>query len=263
MEETILLKFILRTHNYFAAKFEFRRIVTPSIKKHRSMVAERINLLVEKTTNARYLEIGVYKGFTFELIKAKQRKGIDPKPKCKLFPSYHNFLLETLKSDDFFANKAGFIQLFDVVYVDGLHDFLQCYKDVVNSLNILSDEGFVLIDDVKPTNSVAATKLIDVNENLADLIDTQETQWQGDVFLVIEALIKFHFREIEIWTLTSEDRLQTVVKKKINVKQIISLSDSSLQGVRSILFEDYFNEGIPESWNLVDDKYFFEKVLQS
>ena len=106
MEETILLKFILRTHNYFAAKFEFRRIVTPSIKKHRSIVAERINLLLEKTTNARYLEIGVYKGFTFELIKAKQRKGIDPKPKCKLFPSYHNFLLETLKSDDFFANKV-------------------------------------------------------------------------------------------------------------------------------------------------------------
>jgi hypothetical protein len=262
MEEIILLKFTLRLYNFVAAKFGYKRIVTPSIKKHRSIVAERLNQLLERTTSKRYLEIGVYKGFTFELIKARQRKGIDPKPKCKLFPKNHNFSLATLQSDDFFAIKASDIQIFDVVYVDGLHDFRQCYRDVVNSINILSDEGFVLIDDVKPANTAAATKFIDFNENLANLVDTQETDWQGDVFLVIETLIKFHHREVEIWTLKSEGRLQTVVKKKEAVKQISGLLDSSLKKVESISFEEYFSKGIPESWNLVDDRYFFEKVLQ-
>ncbi len=252
----------MRIHNHFASRFEFKRIVTPSIKKHRSIVAKRINSLLNNTSNAWYLEIGVYKGFTFELIQASHRIGIDPKPKCRLLFSSGTFSLEQKESDTFFfENRNNNLLLFDVVYIDGLHDFWQCYKDVINALNMLSENGFILIDDVKPTNKMAATKISDVDAKFAVSIDTQESEWQGDVFLVLEALIRFHFLDIEMWTLSSEDRFQTVLKKKMNVRQIQGLELPELGVLKDISFDSYFSNGIPAKWNVVEDKYFFEEIL--
>ena len=252
----------MRINNHFASRFEFKRILTPPIKTHRSIVAERINSLLNHTSNAWYLEIGVYKGFTFELIKANHRIGIDPKPKCRLLFSSETFSLEQKESDTFFVeNRNNNLLLFDVVYIDGLHDFWQCYKDVINALNMLSENGFILIDDVKPTNNMAATKISDVDAKFAASIDTQQSEWQGDVFLVLEALIRFHFLDIEMWTLSSEDRYQTVLKKRINVRKIQGIELPKLEVLKDISFDSYFYNGIPANWNVVGDKYFFEEIL--
>jgi len=55
-----------------------------------------------------------------------------------------NFLKKT--SDEFFLqNKINF----DIVYIDGLHTFDACTKDMLNSFRVLNLNGYLLIDDLR------------------------------------------------------------------------------------------------------------------
>ena len=55
-----------------------------------------------------------------------------------------NFFKNT--SDEFFLqNKINF----DIVYIDGLHTFDACTKDMLNSFRVLNLNGYLLIDDLR------------------------------------------------------------------------------------------------------------------
>ena len=60
-------------------------------------------------------------------------------------------------SDDFFdeairGNEYGSddIMKYDVIYVDGDHTYDVSYRDLINSLDLLSDNGVILVDDISP-----------------------------------------------------------------------------------------------------------------
>ena len=64
---------------------------------------------------------------------------------------YNNtfFFKERLKvfegtSDDFFLQNKRF---FDIIYVDGSHEFSNVYKDAFNSFNVLNQNGIIIFDD--------------------------------------------------------------------------------------------------------------------
>lgn len=98
-----------------------------------------INLIVNKTNAKRYLEIGVDNGNNFENISCKYKLGVDPNPESAAL------LIET--SDEFFMrNKIKF----DVIFIDGLHTREQVKKDILNSLNILSENGVIVCHDMNP-----------------------------------------------------------------------------------------------------------------
>jgi len=103
---------------------------------------EIINLLIKKNNYKSYLEIGIGDGENFNNISCEKKVSVDPNPECfKINPSFK------LTSDNFFSNNK---QIFDIIFVDGLHTFEQTYIDIKNALNCLSKNGIVLAHDTLP-----------------------------------------------------------------------------------------------------------------
>ena len=49
-------------------------------------------------------------------------------------------------SDQFFDQKLN-NEIYDIIYVDGDHDFKSVYKDLINSFEVLKVNGLIIIDD--------------------------------------------------------------------------------------------------------------------
>ena len=113
---------------------------------------EMINLVINIFKRpVTYLEIGVRNPEdNFDHIGASTKYGVDPgeeyQPNPVAFP---------LTSDAFFAAlRAGEILSphirFDVVFIDGLHLAEQVDRDIVNTLDFLTEDGFVMLHDCNP-----------------------------------------------------------------------------------------------------------------
>ena len=69
-----------------------------------------------------YLEIGCYKNDLFNIVKCDLKIGVDP-------VSGGNY---RMTSDEFFKKYSDL--KFDVIFIDGLHEYDQCKKDCINSM---------------------------------------------------------------------------------------------------------------------------------
>lgn len=107
------------------------------------MIMERseiINKYISKYNLSSYLEIGTRnKEHNFNLIKCREKLCIDPDP---------NAVADlVLTSDEFFKinNKK-----FDFIFVDGLHEAHQVYRDIKNGLKALNPGGIIMCHDCNP-----------------------------------------------------------------------------------------------------------------
>ena len=121
-----------------------------------------INKAISKYANCNYLEIGVADNDVFNSIplKLKNKFGVDPE-------SGGNY---RLTSDDFFE-KYKHIK-FDVIFIDGLHHYLQCQRDAINSINSLNKNGVIFFHDMLPKNS------------FEEFVPRKQAAWTGDVWKV-------------------------------------------------------------------------------
>jgi hypothetical protein len=103
-----------------------------------------INFLVDRHSSYSYLEIGVKHGETFGEIHCPRKVGVDPDPASRA--TY------TMTSDEFFEINR---ETFDIVLIDGLHHAPQAYRDIINSLTLLNEGGFVVIHDCNPVSEEA------------------------------------------------------------------------------------------------------------
>lgn len=113
---------------------------------------EIINFLLSylnRETN--YLEIGVRNpAHNFNHIKSAVKYSVDPGVEFKENPV--DFMLT---SDEFFKKLSQKKILspdikFDVIFIDGLHLADQVDRDIINSLNFIKDDGFVVLHDCNP-----------------------------------------------------------------------------------------------------------------
>ncbi len=119
-----------------------------------------INALISKYDYKSYLEIGVQKRVNFENVKNVATKiGVDPEPKEPV-----DF---EMTSDEFFRINRN---QFDIVFVDGLHHQDQVYKDIVNSLAILNENGTIVCHDCDPI------------EEVHQIVPRECGTWNGDVW---------------------------------------------------------------------------------
>jgi hypothetical protein len=100
---------------------------------------EIIQTLINKIGAKKYLEIGMGPGDNFSQIICDYKVCVDPTPTVPV--TY------TLTSDDFFAQNK---ETFDVIFIDGLHWSEQVYRDIINSLNCLSENGYIICHDMSP-----------------------------------------------------------------------------------------------------------------
>ena len=157
----------------------------------------RINTLLSLTEDRHYLEVGVENGHTFFNIEADFKVAVDPR---FLFDfesrtDADEMFFQTT-SDDFFAQAEQHEFLFDVIFLDGLHNFSQTYSDLISALDYLSPTGFILIDDVFPNDEYSfipdqdkayAERARAVAPNILT-----EYSWHGDIFKVIAIIHDYH-----------------------------------------------------------------------
>jgi hypothetical protein len=98
-----------------------------------------INDLIERRKYTRYLEIGVKQGHCFKAVKCQTKHGCDPAP-C--VPVSHK-----MTSDAFFASSQD---VYDIIFIDGLHTAEQVAKDIDNGLQHLAHGGCLVLHDCLP-----------------------------------------------------------------------------------------------------------------
>lgn len=129
-----------------------------------------LNHLAKKHNYQSYLEIGVRTvEQNFNKIQCRFKQGVDPFVKHPLVAQ------ET--SDDFFRKNKN---LYDLIFVDGLHHSDQAERDVENALKALSENGRIVIHDCLPKEE--ATTCVPRG--------TQKI-WHGDVYKVVFKLNKY------------------------------------------------------------------------
>jgi len=106
-----------------------------------------LNHLITKYNLKSYLEIGVRDGSNFNKINVNELVGVDP----NLIPyknvNKKNALLVNKTSDEYFKDLD---RKFDIIFIDGLHLEEQTTKDMINSMNHLNENGFLVMHDCNP-----------------------------------------------------------------------------------------------------------------
>lgn len=135
-----------------------------------------------------YLEIGVADGATLSLARPHSRViAIDPSPLIKhgvcaptrLFKQRSDEFFEINKVIDLVGEKA------DLVFLDGLHEFRQVYRDIINVARNVTDDAVVLVHDVLPVDEKSA------------MAERKTRHWPGDVYKAI-AFVMSSFPSLKV-----------------------------------------------------------------
>jgi len=100
---------------------------------------EIIQLIINKVNAKSYLEIGVDNGINFSNIICEKKVSVDP--------NTNTSAMHHVTSDDFFISNTD---MFDVIFIDGLHHADQVYRDIENSLKFLNPGGYIVCHDMNP-----------------------------------------------------------------------------------------------------------------
>lgn len=148
-----------------------------------------VQTFVDLYTYARYLEVGVNKGITFDRITAGTKVAVDPTfqfdwraEQDRRGPStrYHE-----VTSDQYFGTIIGDDEAFDVIYLDGLHTFEQTLRDLINALEYLAPGGVIVIDDVRPSSYHASLPNMGRSIQVRKFVGDTSPHWMGDVYRLI------------------------------------------------------------------------------
>ena len=146
---------------------------------------ELIKYMIENKNYKKYLEIGCHNDEVFNKISI-EKIGVDP-------VSGGNF---RGTSDEFFKkNKSNF----DCIFIDGLHEYKQVKRDILNSIKFLENDGIIILHDCLPPS-----------------IDRQRVPrtrytWNGDVWkAIVEVRTWSH---VDTYTILSYQGLGIIQKK--------------------------------------------------
>lgn len=193
-----------------------------------------LQTLLDLSINKYYLEIGVSKGTNFKAVKAKYKVGVDPIQPSELVKKVVNekCVYHPMTSDAFFDKEKKTSIKFDVIFVDGLHEYGQAYRDIVNSLEMLAPDGVIVVHDCKPKNEV-----IGLPPNIYKLVDEKIKQennynWTGDVWKAIVHIRSFHY-DLFVFTLDYSYGCAVITKGKPE-----SMLPFSLIEINAMSFDD-------------------------
>lgn len=152
-----------------------------------------IQSLLNTMKKPSYLEIGVEHGQNFFLIKAAGKTAVDPHFDFSFIerarwiyknPSNLTARYFEATSDRYFSGAGGSKKM-DVVFIDGLHAYRQSLADVFNALNILTENGVIVMHDCHPPHKAAAHPSQTKEEAAGANIPGWTGEWCGDVWKTI------------------------------------------------------------------------------
>jgi len=168
-----------------------------NLTNNTSLIArhEVLNKIIDTYNYNSYLEIGVENGITFKNIKLDMSKkvGVDPDPTYK----EENIILKT--SDVFFKENN---KIFDIIFIDGMHQSEYVYNDFFNSINCLTPKGSIVIDDVLPMNEREQYK-VPIKHYYNNGILKYGESWTGDVWKFIYFLLLHYQFDFYVYNFTN------------------------------------------------------------
>ena len=168
-----------------------------------------IQFLIDKYKYSTYLEIGCDKDQSFSKIKIPHKVGVDPISGGTIRKT----------SDDFFKTNK---KKFDIIFIDGLHHYEQVIDDINNAIDILNDNGHILIHDCLPRTIAHQA------------IPRYRGSWNGDVWKsIVELRTK---TDLEVFTCEIDFGVG-VIKKKINTSPL----NIKISNFKNLKFKDYYN----------------------
>lgn len=188
-----------------------------------------INYLVKKNGYTRYLEIGVADGATFTRVEVQTMLGVDPDPNSR--PD--DARIVHMKSDSFFDSLSPDTR-FDIIFIDGYHEYHQAKRDILNAARFLADKGTIVVHDCLP----------EIEEN--QIVPAIIGMWTGDVWKAIVDL-RASERNLNIRVLNSDWGLG-VITKEPNEKPYLIPAGMTLQ---QVLKWEYFKDRKIDMLNLI------------
>ena len=168
---------------------------------------DMIEYLIKKNNYKKYLEIGCDQNQLFSRINIQNKVGVDP--------ASGGNVRET--SDNFFEKNKD---MFDIIFIDGLHIYEQVKKDILNSIKYLNDEGVILIHDCLPDSMAKQA------------VPRYKLQWNGDVWKAIVDLRRN--TDLEIFTCEIDQGIG-IIKKNKNTS-ILKID----KPIEKLKFKDYY-----------------------
>lgn len=197
---------------------------------------EIINKIFETYKFQTYLEIGVATpAENFDLINAMFKESVDPSPNGKC-----NYIMT---SDEFFLNYVG-NKKYDVIFIDGMHTAEQSYKDVLNAIKYLNDDGFIIMHDCNPPTEYHTRSYL-------DFLATKGA-WNGTVFRAFIQL-KHELSDWSCFIIDEDWGCGIITRRKILKNKQIKLNvcdiswdefDKNRKELLQLITFDKFNETI-------------------
>jgi len=187
-----------------------------------------ISVATQKFANCSYLEIGCDNNICFNSIPVIDKIGVDPDRGGNIKDT----------SDNFFKKNKKF---FDVIFIDGLHIYEQCRKDVINSLNVLNKNGFIFLHDLTPRNWA--------EENVPRL---KNTLWTGNIWKVALELSKT--KGVDFFVINADMGIGVLKKKEENI-----IYHDDFENLKNLKFKDFLN--LNENIKYFDPKEAFKLIL--
>ena len=189
---------------------------------------EIINLLIQNIDAKKYLEIGVSDGTNFSNIKCDYKIGVDPSTETSA--NFH------LTSDEFFEKNE---ETFDVIFVDGLHHADQVYRDMMNSLQVLNEGGYIICHDLNPV------------EEQHQIIPYQGGAWNGDCWKAF-VMLRMERDDLEMYTVDSDCGCG-----------IITRGSQELLNFNYPMTYHYLDQNRKELLNLISPEEFLSKFVDN
>ena len=195
-----------------------------------------------------YLEVGIFKGATFQSVIAVNKWGVDIDPAFDITKLPRNTKVFVKPSDNFFA-ELNSDKMFDMIYIDAEHTFAQAYRELVHSVNHLNRWGVILLDDTVPFDNVAA--ISDESKSKREALRVHGTnKWshQGDVWKLILQVSEFH-KDLIVRTVLGPSRPRTIMwMGSDGFGEMMQLAPTDK--LASLTYESAFASGIPNEFRV-------------
>jgi len=197
---------INKIYNYiFGEKFYKKLNFNWNLYPHRLEIIQ--NIIISKNYK-KYLEIGCDKDQIFSNILIDFKIGVDPVQGGNVRKT----------SDDFFKNN---LDKFDIIFIDGLHEYDQVNKDINNSLKALNNGGIILLHDCMPKSY------------FHQAVPRSRMSWNGDVWKnIVEARAN---PEIDTYTCFADEGIGIIFNRLNRNKLIINKKN-----FKKLKFRDFY-----------------------
>ena len=170
--------------------------------------SEIIQKAIDTKKYRSYLEIGCDNDQNFNKIKIHEKYGVDPISGGNIRKT----------SDEFFSqNKKSF----DCIFIDGLHEYEQVKKDIINSLEYLNDGGVIFVHDCLPRSY------------FEQAVPRSQHVWTGDVWKSIVEFRGYNYLDISVGKL--DMGLGIILKRKNSNKLSISIKN-----FKNLKYKEFF-----------------------